>query len=375
MRDRSRWDPEMLAYHAEAERIVARFPPVKLEHPLEPHRAVNDAITLAHAAQGPAMAETTECWVAARGRRIYCRVHRPRTDRALPALVYFHGGGWVWGSVDTHDVAARSLAAAGEVATVSVDYALSPEAKFPHALEECAAVVRHVAAHGAGWGLDPSLLLLGGDSAGGNLALATALLLRDTGGPSLAGIVAAYPVCDSRLDTPSYQEFATGHGLTREKMAFYWGAYVPHEADRCHPLAAVLRADLTGLPPVLVLLAELDVLHSEGEALVAKLRAAAVPVEMEIYPGVLHGFFRAIDGVRKARDAVARAGAWIRRVTVLARHNVSPRGRRLGGGGTAGGAAQHDGRAGACPRNKSEGMHRPRASLRNIPSERAGWAG
>jgi acetyl esterase len=96
-------------------------------------------------------------------------------------------------------------------------------------------------------------------------------------------------------------------------MAFYWNAYVPHEADRSHPLAAPLRADLTGLPPVLVLLAELDVLRSEGEALAAKLREAAVPVEMEIYPGVLHGFFRAIDGVQRARDAVARAGQWLRR--------------------------------------------------------------
>jgi acetyl esterase len=243
-------------------------------------------------------------------------VHRPRTDRPLPALVYFHGGGWVWGSIDTHDSAARELAAAGEVAAISVDYALSPEAKFPQALEECAAVVRHVARSGAEWGLDPSRILLAGDSAGGNLALATALLLRETGGPKLAGIIAGYPVCDSRFDTPSYQEFGAGHGLTREKMAFYWSVYVPHEADRSHPLAAPLRADLTGLPPVLVLLAELDVLRSEGEALAVKLREAAVPVELDVFPGVLHGFLRATDGVQKAREAVAKAGAWMRRVAI-----------------------------------------------------------
>src|SRR4029077_16195839 len=132
--------------------------------------------------------------------------------------------------------------------------------------------------------------------------------------PALTGILVGYPVCDSRLDTPSYQAFGAGHVLTREKMAFYWSVYVPHEADRTHPLAAPLRADLTGLPPVLVLLAELDVLCSEGEALAAKLRAAAVPVELEIFPGVLHGFLRAADGVKKARDAVARAGAWMRRI-------------------------------------------------------------
>jgi acetyl esterase len=315
MSDRSRWDPEMRAYQEAAEAIATKYPPVKLEIPLEPHRRVNDAISLARGARGPAMAETTERWVAARGRRIYCRVHRPRTDRPLPALVYFHGGGWVWGSVDTHDSAARELAAAGDVATISVDYALSPEAKFPQALEECAAVVRHVAVAGAQWGVDPSRILLAGDSAGGNLALATALLLRDAGGPNIAGIIASYPVCDSRFDTPSYQEFATGHVLTREKMAFYWSAYVPHEADRTHPLAAPLRADLTGLSPVLVLLAELDVLRSEGEALATKLRESAVPVTMEIVPGVLHGFLRATDGVTRARDAVAKAGAWLRAVT------------------------------------------------------------
>jgi acetyl esterase len=140
------------------------------------------------------------------------------------------------------------------------------------------------------------------------------LLLRDTGGPKLTGIVVGYPVCDSRVDTPSYQEFATGHVLTREKMAFYWSAYVPHEVDRTHPLAAPLRADLNGLPPVLVLLAELDVLRSEGEALAAKLREAAVPVELETFPGVLHGFLRATDRVKKARDAVARAGAWMKQI-------------------------------------------------------------
>jgi len=304
----------MRAYQEGAEAIAATYPPVKLELPLEPHRAVNDAISLARGARGPDMAETTERWVASRGRRIYCRVHRPRIDRPLPTLVYFHGGGWVWGSVDTHDAAARALASAGEVATVSVDYALSPEAKFPQALEECAAVVRHVAKAGEEWGLDPSRILLGGDSAGGNLALASALLLRDTGGPKLAGIIAGYPVCDSRFDTPSYEEFADGHVLTREKMMFYWSVYVPHAADRSHPLAAPLRADLTGLPPVLMLLAELDVLRSEGEALAAKLRAAAVPVELEIYPGLLHGFLRASDGVQKARDAMARAGAWMKRL-------------------------------------------------------------
>jgi acetyl esterase len=231
-------------------------------------------------------------------------------------MVYFHGGGWVWANVDTHDRMVREYAAAGQVAVVSVDYALSPEAKFPQALEECAAVVRFVSTHGAEWGLDPTRIFVGGDSAGGNLALATALLLRDMGGPGLRGILANYPVSDSRFDTESYRAYGSGgYGLNTERMAFYWSVYVPHDIDRLHPLAAPLRADLTGLPPVMVLLAELDVLRSEGEALVAKLRASGVDVETETFGGVVHGFLRATGSVQKARDAVAMAGRWMRRLT------------------------------------------------------------
>jgi len=315
MSDRSHWDPEMAAFTAAGEAEAKNYPPIRLEIPLEPHRRVNDALSLRTAAGGPAMAETTDRWVAARGRRIYCRVYRPVTDRTLPVLVWFHGGGWVWASVDTHDRLCREYAAAAGVAVVSVDYALSPEAKFPQAIEECAAVVRHVANHGSDWGLDGSRILLGGDSAGGNLCLATALLLRDQGGPALRGLVAYYPVCDSRFDTESYQQFgAGGYGLNKERMAFYWSVYATHEGDRSHPLAAVLRADLRGLPPVLVHLAELDVLRSEGEALIGKLREAGVPVEAETFKGLVHGFVRASEFVGQSRTAMAKAVGWMRQV-------------------------------------------------------------
>lgn len=313
MQDDPRWDPEMRAAQAAFERAAQAYPPIRLEFPFEPQRAVNDALNLKLAEGGPVMAESTDRWVPARGRRVLCRVHRPRTDRALPVLVYFHGGGWVWSSVDTHDRLMREYAAAAEVAVIGVDYALSPEAKFPQALEECAGVVRHLATEGAAWGLDPSRMAVGGDSAGGNLALATTLLLRDTAGPRIAGILAIYPVCDSAMDTPSYAEFANGYWLTAEKMHFYWNAYMPHAADRLHPLAAPLRADLSGLPPVLVQLAELDVLRAEGEVLVQRLAASGIAAELQIYPGMIHGFVRATESVAKARDAVAKAGAWLRR--------------------------------------------------------------
>jgi acetyl esterase len=316
MSNRERWDPEMAAFTADQENAAAAYPPVKVELPLAPHRRVNDLLGMRMAVGGPAMAETTDRWVDGTGRRIFCRVFQPVNDRVLPTLIYFHGGGWVWANVDTHDRMTREYAAAGQVAVVSVDYALSPEAKFPQALLECAAVVRSVAERGAEWGLDPTRIFVGGDSAGGNLALATALLLRDTGGPALQGVLANYPVSDSRFDTPSYLEFGGGgYGLSTERMAFYWSAYVPHEIDRLHPLAAPLRADLTGLPPVMVLLAEFDVLRSEGEALVAKLRAAGVAVQTKTFAGTVHGFLRATGSVQKARDAVAMAGAWMKQLS------------------------------------------------------------
>jgi acetyl esterase len=315
-RERAHWDPEMAAFTAEQEEAAAVYPPVKVELPLAPHRHVNDILGRRTAVGGPQMADTTDRWLDATGRRIFCRVYRPVTDRVIPTLVYFHGGGWVWANVDTHDRMTREYAAAGQVAVVSVDYALSPEAKFPQALLECAAVVRHVAERGSEWGLDPTRVFVGGDSAGGNLALATALLLRDTGGPALQGILANYPVSDARFDTASYREYgAGGYGLTIERMAFYWSVYVPHKIDRLHPLAAPLLADLIGLPPAMVLLAEFDVLRSEGEALVAKLRAAGVPVDTHTFPGTVHGFLRATGSVQKARDAVAMAGDWMRRLT------------------------------------------------------------
>jgi acetyl esterase len=315
MSDRSRWDPEMAAFTAAAEAEAAKHPPVKAELPLEPHRRINDLLGMRTAHGGPEMAERIDRWIGARGRRIFCRVFKPMLDSELPTLIYFHGGGWVWANVDTHDRMTREYAASGPVNVVSVDYALSPEAKFPQALEECAAVVRWIAENGAQWGLDGSRILLGGDSAGGNLALATGLLLRDTGGPALRGILANYPVSDSRFGTPSYKEFgAGGYGLNTQRMSFYWDVYVAHAADRLNPLAAPLRADLRGLPPVCVLLAELDVLRSEGEALVEKLRAAGNAVETQTFTGVVHGFLRATGDVQKARDAVAAAGAWMRRV-------------------------------------------------------------
>ena len=311
-----RLDPEMAAFNAMMEARAAALPPITLSFPFDGPRALTEALNLPLAEGGPAMAESGDRWLPVRGRRIQCRFHRPAAGAAgpLPVLVYLHGGGWVWNSIDTHDRLMREYAAAAGCAVIGPDYALSPEAVFPQALEECAGVLRWVAARGAEWGLDPLRIVLGGDSAGANLAAGVALMLRDRGEtpPGLRGLLLNYGVFDSRLDTPSHEEFATGYGLTRERMGFYWSVYAPREADRVHPYAAPLRADLTGLPPALLHIAELDVLASENRAMAERLRAAGVAVERAKFPGTVHGFLRALGHVGQARRAVEAAGAWMR---------------------------------------------------------------
>ncbi len=306
-----RWDPEMLAFNRMAEAAAARHPPIALALPLDDARATTEALNLPLCEGGPAMAESADRWLPIRGRRLLCRLHRPKPG-TLPVLVYIHGGGFVWNSVDTHDRLMREYAAQAGCAVVGPDYALSPEAPFPQALEECAAVIRWIAQQGAAWGLDPARIVVGGDSAGANLALGAALLLRESD-PALAlrGLLLNYGVFDARLDTPSYAEFAEGYFLTREKMRFYWDCYCPRPADRLNPLAAPLRADLRGLPPVHLAIAELDVLASENRAMEAALRAAGVAVEARLYAGTAHGFLRAQNHVAKARAAALDASLWL----------------------------------------------------------------
>jgi acetyl esterase len=235
------------------------------------------------------------------------RIYWPDAPGPLPLYVYIHGGGWVVGTIESTDHLCRALANQTPSVVVSVDYRLAPETKFPGGLEDCYAATRWASEHAAGLGADASRLAIGGSSAGGNLAAAVCLLARERGGPSIAYQMLIYPVADSDLDTGSYRDLATGYMLTRDGMKYYWDAYVANEADRTNPLAAVLRADLAGLPPALVITAEYDPLRSEGDALAAKLKAAGVPVEHICYPGMLHGFFNVGSMVQVGDVAVERA--------------------------------------------------------------------
>lgn len=313
-----RLDPEMAAFTAMMERRMAGQPAIALPNPprsapFEPLRRLNDGPQEPLAEGGPVMAETLDLWWPIRGRRTLVRLHRPVAEGPLPLLLYFHGGGWVWGSIDTHDRLMRAYAAAAGCAVLGLDYALSPEAVFPQALEECVAALRFAAAEGGRWGLDGTRIAMGGDSAGANLAAGAALLDAESADPvPLRGLLLNYGVFDHDLSTPSYREFRDGYGLTLAKMRFYWDAYCPDAVLRHSPFASPLRGELSRLPSTLLHIAELDVLASENHAFAEKLRQAGVPLELEVFPGTVHGFLRAQGQVGAADRAAAAAGAWLK---------------------------------------------------------------
>jgi len=242
------------------------------------------------------------------------RIYTPEGEEPRPAVVFFHGGGWVIGNLDTHDGTARKLANAAGAVVVSVDYRLAPEHPYPAAAEDCYAATRWVAEHGAAeLGVARGRLAVAGDSAGGNLAAVVSLMARDRGGPALAFQLLVYPVTDPDFERASYRENAEGYLLTRDVMEWFWDQYVP-EAERRHdPYAAPLRApDLSGLPPALVVTAEYDPLRDEGEAYARRLEEAGVRVRCRRYPGMIHGFLSFADVVDQGKEAVAEAGTALR---------------------------------------------------------------
>jgi acetyl esterase len=241
------------------------------------------------------------------------RIYAPHTNGPLPVVAYFHGGGFVYCGLDTHDDTCRALANASGCSVVSVDYRLAPENKFPAAPEDAFAVTRWLADNGAEIGVDPQRIAVAGDSAGGNLATVVALMARDRGGPALAFQLLVYPVADFGFDTDSYRENADGYLLTEKMMRAFWNHYLGDEADGDHPYASPLRAEcLDALPPAFVVTAEFDPLRDEGEAYAARLAEAGVPTTARRYDGMIHGFFSMGHAIDRARVAVADAGLVLR---------------------------------------------------------------
>jgi acetyl esterase len=219
------------------------------------------------------------------------RIYTPEGTGPFPVLVFFHGGGWVICNLDTHDGTCRSLANGAPCIVVSVDYRLAPEHKFPAAPEDCYAATRWVAEHVAQFNGDPLRLAVGGDSAGGNLAAVISQMARDKGGPALSFQLLIYPATDFTADTLSKKENGDGYFLTEKDMTWFTNHYLNSEEDKQNPLASpLLAANLSGLPPALVITAEYDPLRDEGAMYGQKLKEAGIPVTITRYDGMIHGF-------------------------------------------------------------------------------------
>ncbi len=292
--------------------FMAMQPP-QLAVPLPPQEARENLhrMRLVNQPDLPQVARINEYQAAGPAGPIPLRAYRgggTKAADALPVQVYYHGGGWVIGDLDSHDWTCRMVANAAKCAVISVDYRLAPEHRFPAAYDNSLAAAEWIAANAARLGIDPTRISVGGDSAGGNLAAAVALGLRDRGKIKLRAQVLTYPIVD--LTAVYDTRFAAGVALTSGGMRAYIDAYVPDTAQRkdwrCSPLHA---SSLKGLPPALVILAGFDPLYAEDAAYAARLKADGVPVTVKNYPGQMHGFVSRAKLLPKAYDAIAAMAA------------------------------------------------------------------
>jgi acetyl esterase len=250
--------------------------------------------------------------------QVSVRILRPQNAPAtLPVIVYIHGAGWVFGNAHTHDRLIRELVVGAQAAVVFPHYSLSPEAKYPRAIEESYAVGKWIAENGFAHGLDPERLAVAGDSVGGNMTAAVTLMAKERGSPVIRQQLLFYPVTDASFDTESYHQFATGYFLRRDAMMWFWDQYTSDPRQREEITASPLRAtfeQLRGLPPALVITAEADVLRDEGEAYANKLREAGVRVTAARFQGIIHDFvmLNALANTAAARGAITLATAWLR---------------------------------------------------------------
>ncbi len=237
------------------------------------------------------------------------RVYAPTLGGRLPGLVFFHGGGFVLGTLDSSDRPCRELAHLSGRVVVSVDYRLAPEHPFPAAVDDASAAAKYVLEHAEEFSVDADQVAIGGESAGANLAAVTALRLRQERTPALAFQLLIYPQVDFDDASPSMREFAAGHFITSEVLAYFDGHYLPATTDRRHADVSPLNADLRGLPPAFVLTAECDPLRDQGEAYARKLEAAGVSVRLKRYDGMFHPFFSLAGIIDGGKEAIADAAA------------------------------------------------------------------
>jgi acetyl esterase len=248
---------------------------------------------------------------------IPARVYTPKTLRKAaglaPCLVFFHGGGWVIGDLDSHDVVCRKLADEGELIVISVDYRLAPEHKFPAAIDDAIAATKWIVENARQFGVDAARLMVGGDSAGGNLAAVVAIAARDGNGPAIAGQLLIYPATDFAMTHPSHSEPETSILLTHSVIKWFRDHYLNGATDVHDWRASPARAQtLIGLPPAYVLTAGADPLRDEGDEYAASLKEAGVPVTYRHFPGQFHGFFTMGKLLQQANVAASEIGVWLK---------------------------------------------------------------
>lgn len=298
---------DQLAADPDAPRLID-LPP---EGGREMYRAMAGMLDL----QGVAIGKVEDRTIPGPGGEIPVRLYTPvAAGGTCPALVYYHGGGWVIGDLDTHDALCRTLANEAGCKVIAVDYRLAPEHPFPAAFDDAYAAVKWVEANASEIGIDPNRIAVAGDSAGGNLAAAVCLKAKAEKAPEIAFQLLIYPVTDAPRGTQSYKDFAEGHFLEAEGMDWFWNHYVLSAGvDPSNPYAAPLRASsFAGLPPAYVVTAGFDVLRDEGKAYAEALKKAGVDVEYVNYEGMIHGFFNLQGALDVSRDAVRAAAKALR---------------------------------------------------------------
>jgi acetyl esterase len=290
---------------------------------LTPQAARDLYLSLRPGAQGPRPAEAAvvDRTIAGPAGDLAVRLYRPAAaaaDARLPCLVYAHGGGWVFGNLDSHDVLCAQLAIEAGIAVFAIDYRLAPEARFPGAFDDVVAGLKWVAANGASVGIDPTRLAIGGDSAGGNLAAAASIWARDNGGPALRLQLLAYPVTDAVARAESYRRYEDGYGLNAATMEWFFDHYTPDKGSRGDWRVSPLRArSLAGLPPALVITAGYDPLRDEGRAYAFRLHQEGTQADLVEFGGMLHGFLSSPMLLHGARRATTLAAAALHEALVL----------------------------------------------------------
>ncbi len=301
---------------------VARFLQAAAQATSEPvlslaqQRRHSERAALAQAGEPEAVASVEDRLIPGPAGELPIRIYTPLDgeQELLPALVYFHSGGWVFGSIEGHDPVCRALANHARCLVVSVGYRLAPEHPFPAAPEDCYAATRWVAEHAHEINVDSTHIAVGGDSSGGNLAAAVSLMARDRQGPTLCYQVIIYGETDYyEPGSASYTTYVEGYGLTRADMIWFWDQYLTRPEDRVHPYAAPLRAtDLSDLPPALIITAEYDPVRDETEHYARRLQQAGVPVQLSRYAGMIHGFFRTFALFEQSKQALEEVATALR---------------------------------------------------------------